>query len=234
MVSDGSYNTRKSFFEEAGLEFTLVEQNLVDIVWNEKGGKAPRTANPVIVHSQAFTGESVADKVSRVKRTMLGELKAPKEVNALVLSELDDIAWLLNLRGSDIAFNPLFFSYAILYFKSEEEEAKESFSIDLYIDHPDTRFAGEEVRGHLEANPIKIKPYGKIFEDLKEGLGEGVVIGYDAGTMNHALAGLIADRYNDQAKKITAPVKHTKVREECDIVLKDSKGDRRDASSGDP
>ena len=47
----------------------------------------------------------------------------------LLITALDDIAWLLNLRGNDIEFNPLFFSYAI--FKTDDE--RHNFSVDLFI-----------------------------------------------------------------------------------------------------
>ena len=40
---------------------------------------------------------------------------APADINSILLTNLDDIAWMLNLRGSDIEYNPLFFSYSIVY-----------------------------------------------------------------------------------------------------------------------
>ena len=80
-----------------------------------------------------------------------------------MLSELDDIAWLLNLRGTDIPYNPLFFSYAVVYLHPEpaaEEEKKEAegegplYDIVLYVDDQDTRFADEGVRAHLKESRI--------------------------------------------------------------------------------
>lgn len=56
-----------------------------------------------------FLGKSWQDKISEVRKLM-NENKS----SVLVLSALDEIAWLFNLRGSDILFNPVFFAYAII------------------------------------------------------------------------------------------------------------------------
>ena len=52
-----------------------------------------------------------------------------KDGNMLIISTLDDIAWLLNLRGNDISYNPLFFSYIIFY-----KDANSNYKVDLCID----------------------------------------------------------------------------------------------------
>lgn len=52
-----------------------------------------------------------------------------KDGNMLIISTLDDIAWLLNLRGNDISYNPLFFSYIIFY-----KDANLNYKVDLFID----------------------------------------------------------------------------------------------------
>ena len=61
----------------------------------------------------ADTGRAWQDKVSSLREKMVA-----KDAVALVLTALDDIAWLLNLRGSDIEFNPVFFSYLIITAKN--------------------------------------------------------------------------------------------------------------------
>lgn len=84
-----------------------VEENLVDIVWGKDQPKV--TSNPIISLDTTFAGQTVSDKWENVKQK-LGEKKA----QALVVSALDEIAWFLNLRGSDIDYNPVFFSYLII------------------------------------------------------------------------------------------------------------------------
>lgn len=84
-----------------------VEDNLVDEVW---GSEQPKiTSNPIVTLDTKFAGQTVADKWSNVKQQM-----CEKKVQALVVSALDEIAWFLNLRGSDIDYNPVFFSYLII------------------------------------------------------------------------------------------------------------------------
>ena len=80
--------------------------NLVDEVWTRR---PPRTAEPVVPLEQSFTGLSWQDKIEDIRKEML-----KKDASVLVITALDDIAWLFNLRGSDIEFNPVFFAYAVV------------------------------------------------------------------------------------------------------------------------
>jgi Xaa-Pro aminopeptidase len=84
----------------------------------------------------------------------------PAEANMLLLTTLDDIAWLLNLRGNDIEFNPLFFSYAILH-KDEE-----NFKIDLFINKD--KVSDLEVSKYLTENNVTIHGYTDIEAKIKD------------------------------------------------------------------
>ena len=88
-------------------DFKLVEHNLVDRAWGET--KPKRSANALRTHGKAVSGESAASKLMRVA----GALKE-KGCTSLVLNALDQICWLFNLRGADIACNPVFFAYAVV------------------------------------------------------------------------------------------------------------------------
>lgn len=69
--------------------------NLVDQVW---GAERPaRPANPIIVHPVKLAGQRVDEKIAAVRKVI-----AEKEAAALFVSALDDVAWLLNIRGTDI------------------------------------------------------------------------------------------------------------------------------------
>jgi Xaa-Pro aminopeptidase len=91
---------------KAGGELVPVEGNLVDRVWRERP-PAPRKA--IYALPDELTGEAAADKLARVRAAM-----AERGARALVLSKLDDVAWLTNLRGADIPYNPVFEAYAIV------------------------------------------------------------------------------------------------------------------------
>ena len=70
----------------------------------------PPLQRPIIPHDEKYAGETIVQKLDRVTK----ELKTAR-ASATVLSSLDEIAWLFNLRGADIPYNPFFKSYAIVY-----------------------------------------------------------------------------------------------------------------------
>ena len=77
----------------------------------------------------------------------------------MIVSMLDEVAWLFNLRGSDIDYNPVFFAYALIT----------PDSATLYINE---KKLTEDVKGHLGGD-VKISPYEDVFGHIKR-LGEGV------------------------------------------------------------
>jgi Xaa-Pro aminopeptidase len=83
--------------------------NLVDAIWRERPA-AP--GGPVAVLAEKYAGESVARKLGRLRQKMAAE-----GADAHVLSQLDAIAWLFNIRGSDVPFNPVAIAYAIVTLK---------------------------------------------------------------------------------------------------------------------
>ncbi|XP_041369026.1 xaa-Pro aminopeptidase 1-like [Gigantopelta aegis] len=85
-----------------------VTENLVDLMWKDRP-EPPN--NPLIVLSQKYTGLSWQDKVKKVRDKM-----HTKDVGAIVITALDEVAWLFNLRGSDIEYNPVFYAYAMVTF----------------------------------------------------------------------------------------------------------------------
>ena len=80
-----------------------IDVNLVDAVWEDQ---PPPPSNPIYALPDAVTGSSVAEKLSAVRKEM-----ERAGANLLVITKLDEIAWVTNLRGSDIAFNPVFEAY---------------------------------------------------------------------------------------------------------------------------
>ena len=83
-----------------------IDANLVDAVWEDQ--PVP-PSNAIYALHEAVTGSSVAEKLSNVRKEMV-----EAGVNLLVLTKLDEIAWVTNLRGSDIAFNPVFEAYLVI------------------------------------------------------------------------------------------------------------------------
>lgn len=121
-----------------------VSENLVDQIWTDR---PPRPAEPVIVLSEKYSGKSFKEKLEDLRK----DLKKKKSAG-MVVSMLDEVAWLFNLRGSDIPYNPVFFSYA----------AVSPRSATLYVD---AAKIGQEIRDYL-GDVVEIKPYGALFSDL--------------------------------------------------------------------
>jgi Xaa-Pro aminopeptidase len=89
-----------------GARLRLVAANLVDEVWHAR--PAP-PAGPVRCHPLAYAGESTARKLARLRAAM-----GNKGVRAHVLTQLESVAWLLNIRGSDLEFTPVPIAYALV------------------------------------------------------------------------------------------------------------------------
>ncbi|KAJ6107660.1 Xaa-Pro aminopeptidase P [Penicillium sp. IBT 18751x] len=132
--------------EKNGSSLVGIQQNLVDLVWGKD--RPARPVEKVRVHPVKYAGKSFQDKIADIRK----ELETKKKAG-FVVSMLDEIAWLFNLRGSDIPYNPVFFSYAIITPTTAE----------LYVDSSKLT---PEVTAHLGQDVI-IKPYDSIFADVK-------------------------------------------------------------------
>lgn len=120
-------------------------KNLIDLVWGDAQPPAP--SNPIMVLDLEYSGKPHTEKIASLRNEF-----AKRKVHGLVVSALDEIAWLFNLRGSDVKFNPVFMSYAIVTVSD----------VTLYVDEAKV---DDKVRSHLGAK-ISIKPYDNVWEDL--------------------------------------------------------------------
>jgi Xaa-Pro aminopeptidase len=97
----------------AEAEFVAVGENPIDGIWRDR--PAPPLAQ-VSLHPITFTGEEAADKIARLQSAL-----AEKKADAAVLTQADSIAWLFNIRGGDIAHNPVALAFAVLPAKGKPE-----------------------------------------------------------------------------------------------------------------
>ncbi len=130
---------------DVGAELVLVDDNLVDAVWTEQPDSP---ASPMMVLENAYAGESVANKLKRVR----GEMRE-RGADAMVVTMLDAIAWLFNIRAQDVAYNPVAVAYAV-----------------VTLDHA-TLFTNLErmsgrVRRHL-GNRVTMAPYADTAAELQ-------------------------------------------------------------------
>jgi Xaa-Pro aminopeptidase len=133
--------------ENAKVEIVAVKQNLVDQIWGEFEEVPKRPTNDLIQLTAEYNGEDFKSKHLR----LLTELKRHKS-DSILLSSLDEVAWLLNLRGSDIEYNPVFFSYVIV----NGDETK------LFTDDP----YSDDIKRFLSDNSIAVLPYQSIWTEL--------------------------------------------------------------------
>ena len=146
----------------AGLRNDL---DLVGEIWE---GRPELSKEPVWLLDVKYAGESALSKIGRVREAL-----RKKEADSFLLTSLDDIAWLLNIRGNDVECNPVVLSYLLL----------DSESVTLYA-APEA--LPEKVRAALAADRIAVRPYMQIYEDVKH-LKEGTRILLDPERVNSAL-----------------------------------------------
>jgi Xaa-Pro aminopeptidase len=89
-----------------GINVRSIPANLVDAAWKDRPAPGEE---PIRVHGRSFAGETVAGKLARVRAAM-----RERGARAHVLAALDTIAWLFNVRGADVCFNPVVIAYAIV------------------------------------------------------------------------------------------------------------------------
>lgn len=129
-------------------------ENFVDLVWGSARPERPK--NPVFTLDVKYAGKGHTDKLGNVRQ----ELEKQK-ARALVVTMLDEVAWLFNLRGSDIDFNPVFFAYAVVG----------ADNIHLFVDAIQV---SQEVRAQL-GQEVQLHPYDEFIPYLKE-LGAGLQV----------------------------------------------------------
>jgi Xaa-Pro aminopeptidase len=155
---------------KAKAELIAVDRNPLDSVWAER--PAP-PLGPVAVHGPAFSGETEADKLRRIRLEIerLG-------VDALVLSDSHAVAWTFNIRGADVSHTPLPLSYALV-----PKDGRPT----VFIDH---RKLSNSARDHLEQSADVAEP-DTLTPKLRELAQHGASIALDSATAADALSRLI-------------------------------------------
>lgn len=139
--------------------------DFVDMIWSDRPSLPQE---PIFMLEDRFSGESAASKIARVREAM-----AKAGANRHVMTTLDDIAWLLNIRGNDIKFSPLVLCYALI----------SNDVVELFID--DSRMP-EEVKAALTGSGVVFKSYNEIYDRVKD-FGSDDVVLLDPDRINYAL-----------------------------------------------
>ena len=164
VVSLGEGEAYAAIAEKKGASVNY-QVDLIDEAWENR---PPLSEEPAFELDVKYAGETVASKLERIRKEM-----EKAGANTHVVSTIDDICWMLNIRGNDIAFFPLVLSYAIITMNS----------VELYIDE---RKLDAELREKLAKDGVRLHPYNDIYEDVKQFTSDDVVM-IDPEKLNYAL-----------------------------------------------
>lgn len=151
--------------------------DLIKPIWME--GRPAIPSDKLYPYSADFAGETVESKLARMREQLAG-----KKADAMIISALDEIAWLLNIRGNDVEYNPVVISYAVL----------EADKCTLFV-NPEK--VDTVAQNYLDFNNIAVQPYEAVFAYIAS--LSGTVL-YDGARVNEALYEAIPDT----CKKINA------------------------------
>lgn len=147
LFSIDKFETMKKELEKSTITLTAVSKNLVDEIWTE--GRPPLSNATIFVLEMEYTGKSWEDK----KTDLQNELTS-NNATAFIVYKLDEVAWLLNLRGKDVPSNPFFFAFVIV----TKDKVK------VYVE--DSKLT-KDVREHLDN--VELRPYNTsvLIADIK-------------------------------------------------------------------
>lgn len=138
---------------------SVVDNPILKSVWSNRPADF---GNPIFIQKLEYAGKSVTEKISEIR----AEIKR-QNATIHIVSSLDDVAWITNLRGSDVNFNPVFLSYLII----TETQVK------LFTD---VSKCSLQVKNHLQENQISLFAYDDFFAELLNIHNEKVLISSNA------------------------------------------------------
>ena len=175
MWSVDGYKKLKEQLEETSIGLKSID--LIRPLWTEDRPAIP--THRFFEFDTRYAGESAHSKMERIRAKL-----RDKKADAMVVSALDEIAWLLNIRGHDVEYNPVVISYLVL-----EQDKCTLFVLPEKV----TR----EVSAYLRANDIEVRGYEDVFAKLGE--LRGTVL-YDGAKVNEALY----EALNEDVKKVNS------------------------------
>lgn len=175
------YLEKQFYPKNIQLDYTL---DLIAPIWADR---PPLPEDPVYEHDITFTGQSRNEKLESIRQALT------HPTSTLLCSALDDIAWALNLRGSDIDCNPLFMAYLLI----------SPAQATLYV-APEKISAS--LKSILEADHIILRPYEAVWHDL-ERLKDNTHICLDP---SHTSIALYSRLDHTRITEIPSPIQHLK------------------------
>ena len=163
MYSVNGYRALKTELLEGGIE--LVSIDLISPLWMEDRPAIPTSL--LYEYEEKYAGESVESKLTRVRQAL-----TEKHCEAIVVSALDEIGWLLNIRGKDVDYTPCLISYVVV-----EMDKCTIFVAPSKLDNA--------ARAYLNRINVCVQDYEQVFDYLKDIKATAVM--YDGARVNEAL-----------------------------------------------
>ncbi|KAL9245990.1 hypothetical protein vseg_019579 [Gypsophila vaccaria] len=132
-------------FENKRQKLVQTSTNLVDQIWKDR---PVGEVNPVIVQPLEFAGRSVAEKLQDLRDKL-----AHEKAHSIVVTALDEVAWLYNVRGSDVSYCPVVQAFAVV-------------TTETAFFYVDQRKVSSEVHSYMKANKIEVRDYAAISSDV--------------------------------------------------------------------
>ncbi|KAL5566074.1 hypothetical protein UlMin_029238 [Ulmus minor] len=183
--SDAAEELREAIAKKNHELVFLYDKNLVDEIW--KGSRPLPTNKPIRVHDIKYAGLDVASKLSSLRSELLDAGSS-----AIVISMLDEIAWLLNLRGNDVPRSPVMYAYLIV----EIDKAK------LFVD---SSKVSSDVMEHLKNAGVELRPYDSILSEVESLASQGARVWLDRSSVNAA----IINTYNSACQRYYKGLENT-------------------------
>ncbi|SHE39702.1 aminopeptidase P family protein [Clostridium fallax] len=170
VISYKTFEELKEKFEAKGIKIK-VQDDLIDKIWKDRPSMP---CSKLFIHDVKYSGKAAKEKIQEVRERLKEE-----GLTDYLLASLDDIAWLLNLRGDDVPHNPVFLSYLLMSMDN----------CTLYIDK---RKIDDTIINYLKENGVDVKDYDDIKNDL-ETLNKDGKITFDGAKTNVWLEESIPD-----------------------------------------
>lgn len=192
-AAQGRAFTEKLSDKKASL---ATSEDLVDLIWEDR---PPMSAEPAFLLDEKYAGKSAAQKLDELREAM-----KKNGCTVHVITTLDDIAWLFNLRGNDVECNPVVLSYAVVTMKKAH----------LFVN---PACLNEEIREKLSADGVEVHPYDEIISFVKKLPAKETVL-LDPQKVNYEIDASIKGKKVEQAnptqlaKAIKNPVELNNIR----------------------
>jgi Xaa-Pro aminopeptidase len=162
-----SANAVKSLIADLRQQGGITLRNNLDPLAQIWTNRPPIPEYPVEIYPIKFAGESCHEKIARIRKAL-----REKHADGMLMSALDDIAWTLNLRGTDVHCNPVFVSYLLISTKD----------VTLYINKVKLT---AEVETYLKTEGIAVAPYEDVAKGLKDYFEYNILL--DPDEVNYTL-----------------------------------------------